>query len=1733
MKTKLLAFIISISATITCWSQSENKAIELLKLYSRASEINISTDIKDAIFIEVNNSELINIRSEKKSSIKLELPLSNNEKIIFNLHTVKVVSDNFSVITGNNEKVAYTPGLYYQGTVEGSKEVSIAAWSFFENSLMGVFSFNGENYVLGLWQDSSNTHNNIYILYKDSNVLFQRDFECSVDDNEHLPATNKSLAPENPEQLFTNCIKIYFECDYKMYVDKGSSTTNVSNFVTGMFNSVQAIYTAENIGMEISQIYVWTSTDPYITDTTSSTVLTKFRLTRTTFNGNLAHLLSTRNSNLGGRAYIDVLCANTGNSHAFTNIDNTYNAYPSYSWTVYAVTHEIGHNLGSRHTHWCGWTGGPIDNCAPAENGPCNAGPNPNSGGTIMSYCHQTNAGIYFTNGFGTQPGNLIRSKYNAATCLSACTPPPAPPANDDCLSATLLTSSPSCSPITGTTLNATSTGNDSCSGPLYADVWYKFVAQETEHLVKIQGTGGFDPWLEVKNSPSCSGSSIICFDTSGANGIEAWDLDNLVVGATYMVRVHHIGTGALGGSFTICVTHTSSTPGPNNNNCGTPITLTSSITCNPVNGSTANATQSIPGTCTGTSDDDVWFNFIAQATNHTVNVQGAVGFDAVVDIRSNTSCSGTNIVCSDATGSGGIENVNLTGLTIGTNYLIRVYHYATGSGSGTFDICVTHSVPPAQPNDNCSSAISIPSSTTCNYTSGSTTGATQSIAGTCMGNGDDDVWYSFTATAAEHIVTVLGGTGFDPVIDVRTGTCNGTNLSCTDATGTAGTETATLSGLTIGTTYLIRVYHFGTGAGGGNFQICVTHTVPNAPANDICTYATVLTSSTACNYTNGTTTGATQSISGTCNGTGDDDVWYSFVATTSNHTVQVQSAQGFDAVVDIRTSNTCSGTNIICSDNSGGSGLETVNLTGLTIGTTYMVRVYHYNAGAGSGNFQICVTHTIQTCTYSISPTNLSYTSTGGTGTITLNSGNNCNWTAVTQDNWITITSGNSGTGNGTINYSVANNSGSAQRTGIITIGGQTHTVAQSGNTPCTFTVSPLNQTYTASATTGTISITTSNNCNWLATSNAGWITITSNNSGTGNSTITYSITSNNTTSQRVGTITIAGQVYTVTQSGTIPCSYTTSPTNMSYVASGGTGTINISTTAGCNWTANTTDNWILITSGNSGSGNGTVSYSVASNTGTTQRTGSITIGGQIHTVAQSGNTSCTFTIAPLNQTFSDPSATGTVTVTTSSGCNWAATSNDSWITVTAGNTGSGNSTVSYSITSNTSTLQRVGTITIAGQVHSITQSGVAPCSYTISPASLSFNASGGSGSINVNTASGCQWLATTNDNWINITSNNSGSGIGIINYSILNNTTTSQRTGTITIAGQIHTIIQSGLQCLYTISPTASSHPFTSDAGSFNINSANGCNWTAVTTDNWITIGAATGSGNGNVTYTITANTNTTQRLGIISVAGQTFTVVQNGTSSCSYSINPSNQTLTSTLETGSFNVTTISGCSWTAISNDSWISITSGNNGSGNGTVHFTCQENTSTTQRVGTITVGGQICTITQSGIICPSIPVVQNTGCSLIASLLSNVSYQWFISGTPIQEGNSQFYTANQPGFYSVYVTDTLSGCTSHSEPEYVSCSGVGVEELNLANAIVLYPNPSSGVFNIKSVGVFGKEKVKISIINVYGQLVYSTYTTPVNGEINLIIDKPNPAKGTYTVSFTFDNVEINKKLIIK
>jgi len=439
------------------------------------------------------------------------------------------------------------------------------------------------------------------------------------------------------------------------------------------------------------------------------------------------------------------------------------------------------------------------------------------------------------------------------------------------------------------------------------------------------------------------------------------------------------------------------------------------------------------------------------------------------------------------------------------------------------------------------------------------------------------------------------------------------------------------------------------------------------------------------------------------------------------------------------------------------------------------------------------------------------------------------------------------------------------------------------------------------------------------------------------------------------VGPLEVASSARSETFAFSSACTPAISPSSSTLSSpAAANGSIAVTANSTCAWTATSSAGWITITSNAYGSGNAVVTYTVAANTLTSSRTGTMTVGDQTFTVTQAG-ASCVSAISPTSSTLTASiSASGAISVVAGAACRWTAVSNDSWITVGVGATGTGNATVAYNVAANTGSAPRTGTLTIGGYAFTVTQPG-APCGFTLSPflANLTSPAAA-DGSVTVSAGAGCDWTATSNAAWITIRSGASGSGSGTVNYTVAANTGTTSRTGTMTIAGRAFTVTQPATSCAFTISPTSQSFPGSGGSGSVAVTTSSTCSWTASSAAAWVTVSGTTGTGSGTVTFNVAANTSTLPRSAMLTIAGKSFTVTQSYPS-CTFTLTPSLINAPPTGTSGSITVATQATCAWTATTSSAWVTVSG--SGAGSGTVTYTVQPNTGTFARSTIVNIGG--------------------------------------------------------------------------------------------------------------------------------------------------------------------------------
>ena len=518
-----------------------------------------------------------------------------------------------------------------------------------------------------------------------------------------------------------------------------------------------------------------------------------------------------------------------------------------------------------------------------------------------------------------------------------------AQPGNDECWNATTLTSSSSCVNTAGTNVNATwnptSLPAPGCGASDKYDVWYTFVAQSSTHTVTLSSAPA-NVRVQILSGTCGSFTSLACGNASVT-------YNSLTSGNTYYIRVY-TQSNSSAGAFNICVTHSP----PANDNCSGATGLTSNTSCINTAGTLndASASGGALGCFAAGTYYDVWYSFVAATTTETITLSslGANISSPQIQLYSGTCASLTSLAC-------GTTSITQGGLTIGNTYYVRVANLNSNpSGAGgvaDFSICVTHT-PPA--NDECTGAISLTSNSACSNTSGTLVGATPStIASIGCGTANrNDVWYSFVAVGANTTITVSSAPA-NPRIQLFSGSCASlTSVACVNGTSLVSTT------LVPGTTYYVRIYTDpSTTSASNTFNICVTHT---GPVNDECANAISLTSNTGCINTTGTLNLATANGATAlgCHAAGTYyDVWYSFVAVATTHTVTLSNlGANINAPQLQMYTNACAALGApVC-------GTTTITQAGLTIGTTYKVRVSNLGAdpsgGGTAASFDICVTH-------------------------------------------------------------------------------------------------------------------------------------------------------------------------------------------------------------------------------------------------------------------------------------------------------------------------------------------------------------------------------------------------------------------------------------------------------------------------------------------------------------------------------------------------------------------------------------------------------------------------------------------------------------------------------------------------------------------------------------------------------------------------------------------------------
>jgi hypothetical protein len=541
--------------------------------------------------------------------------------------------------------------------------------------------------------------------------------------------------------------------------------------------------------------------------------------------------------------------------------------------------------------------------------------------------------------------------------------------------------------------------------------------------------------------------------------------------------------------------------------------------------------------------------------------------------------------------------------------------------------------------------------------------------------------------------------------------------------------------------------------------------------------------------------------------------------------------------------------------------------------------------SGDGVASQQVTVTQS-GIITLSAIPSNRDVVSAAGSTTFTISS--NTSWTITDNASWLTINPA-SGSGNRTITATYTSNTSSATRTATITISGsgassQQVTVTQLGINSLSAT--PSNRD--VGATAGSATFTINSNTSWTITDDASWLSINPA-AGSGNGTITATYTANSSAIARTATITISGtgvssQQVTVTQNGIIIMSVT--PSNRPVGAEAGSTKFTV--TSNTSWTFTDDASWLSLNP-STGSGDGIITATYATNTSAASRTATITASGtgagtQQVTVTQGSTT--ILSVAPSGRDIG--AETGSVTFTITSNISWTVTDDAEWLTINPAS-GSGNATITATYEANTTAAARIAAITVSGagvnsQQVAVVQTGM----NSLSVVPVNRNVGPEPGSVIFTVSSNSDWTISDDADWLTVDPL-SGNCNGMITAVFTANISTSVRTATVTVSGpgsvaQQVTVTQNGINSL-TVTPY--NRNAGAEAGSTTFTISSNTIWTIACDADWVALDPSAGNDDGTLSATFKANITALMRIATITISGagissQQVTITQYGINS-----------------------------------------------------------------------------------------------------------------------------------------------------------------------------------------------------------------------------------------------------------
>ena len=373
-------------------------------LFKPTSDIRpITIDPERTVGLDLDKEVFESLRKNYPEKLNLRLPDFNGGEIEVQFEQFDAFPATVTVGIHSKEgyeEIDYVPRIKTYKVIGGTGSLVLMM-----DHVMGTFQWEGTQIEIKPAIESSYRNTDVkHLLFDVNNTIESRSFECAMEEVGTGDGHEVRKLEASEQKSLSGCAEVAVDIDSYTY-STFSNVTSATDWALALMTGVSAIYSQEVgalVFLQTTYVHIWNTPDPMSNYTDqASEMLAAFRSIwqsdpdLSSIQRDETHLLTKRgNTGTGGIAYLDVVCSSWAYGFSgYLSGTSSYNI-SSYSWNLNVVSHELGHNFGANHTHWCGWPGGPIDNCGDLE-GSCSGYTNNPQGqvGTIMSYCHAIGGG--------------------------------------------------------------------------------------------------------------------------------------------------------------------------------------------------------------------------------------------------------------------------------------------------------------------------------------------------------------------------------------------------------------------------------------------------------------------------------------------------------------------------------------------------------------------------------------------------------------------------------------------------------------------------------------------------------------------------------------------------------------------------------------------------------------------------------------------------------------------------------------------------------------------------------------------------------------------------------------------------------------------------------------------------------------------------------------------------------------------------------------------------------------------------------------------------------------------------------------------------------------------------------------------------------------------------------------------------------------------------------------------